>query len=151
MNFISVEPSENNGVRRRSIWHLLMLCAMALLLVPLWVGCKQPIGAASDINPVGTYQLVKVGGKELPCAVAHEGAPVVKSGVFSINPDATCSSKILFSVASHADELREVKATYTRIGARLTMKWEGAGVTIGSVAGDTFTMDNEGIIFEYRR
>ncbi len=46
---------------------------------------------------------------------------------------------------------REVSATYTRDGSRLTMQWQGAGVTIGTIEGDTFTMDNEGQIFLYRK
>jgi len=31
------------------------------------------------------------------------------------------------------------------------MQWQGAGVTNGTVEGDTFTMDNEGQIFLYRK
>lgn len=31
------------------------------------------------------------------------------------------------------------------------MRWQGAGVTVGSVEGDTFTMDNEGQVFLYRK
>jgi len=34
--------------------------------------------------------------------------------------------------------------TVKREGAKLTMKWEGAGITMGSMEGNTFTMDNEG-------
>jgi hypothetical protein len=31
------------------------------------------------------------------------------------------------------------------------MRWQGAGMTIGSVAGDTFTMNNEGMVLAYRK
>ena len=31
------------------------------------------------------------------------------------------------------------------------MKWQGAGMTIGTVEGDTFTMDNEGMVFVYKK
>ena len=31
------------------------------------------------------------------------------------------------------------------------MQWQGAGVTIGTVEGDTFTMENEGQVFLYRK
>jgi hypothetical protein len=34
---------------------------------------------------------------------------------------------------------------YTVAGTRLTMQWHGAGTTVGTVQGDTFTMYNEGI------
>jgi hypothetical protein len=46
---------------------------------------------------------------------------------------------------------REVKATYTRQGSKLTMQWEGAGMTTGTVEGDMFTMNNEGMVFSYRK
>ena len=106
---------------------------------------------AADINPAGIYTLVSVDGKQVPCTITHEGAAVtVKSGLFTISGDGTCSSKVIFSVAN-SDVNREVKATFTREGAKLTMKWQGAGTTIGSVEGNTFTMDNEGMVFAYRK
>jgi hypothetical protein len=106
----------------------------------------------ADINPAGTYTLMSVDGKPVPCALTHEGVNVtVKSGVFTISSDGTCSSKIIFSVPSNGDVNREVKATYTRQGAKLTMKWEGAGITMGNVESNTFTMDNEGMAFTYQK
>jgi hypothetical protein len=54
------------------------------------------------------------------------------------------------SVAGMAAPI-EVKATYTREGNKLTMKWQSGGMTIGTVEGDTFTMSNEGMVFVYRK
>jgi hypothetical protein len=54
-------------------------------------------------------------------------------------------------VPSRGDSAAEVKATYTRQGSTLTMQWEGAGTTTGTVQGDTFTMNNEGMAFAYRK
>jgi hypothetical protein len=34
---------------------------------------------------------------------------------------------------------------------RRTCWWDGAGTTTGTVDGTTFTMDNEGMLFVYRR
>ena len=31
------------------------------------------------------------------------------------------------------------------------MKWQGAGLTTGTVEGNTFTMDNEGMLFVYKK
>ena len=31
------------------------------------------------------------------------------------------------------------------------MQWEGAGTTTGTAQGDNFTMDNEGMIFVYKK
>ena len=127
-------------------------CWLALFLALAWNGCKQESKVAADINPAGIYTLVSVDGKPVPCNITHEGATVaVKSGLFTISGDGTCSSKVIFSVASNSDVNREVKATFTREGTKLTMKWEGAGTTIGNVDGNTFTMDNEGMVFAYRK
>ena len=112
-------------------------------------GCKKEAKVAAENGPAGTYRLVSVDGKRLPSNVDHEGhAMTINSGAFVINADGTCSSKMFLA---GRDAAIEVKATYTREGPKLTMKWQGAGMTSGTVAGDTFTMNNEGMIFAYRR
>ncbi|MGA2659401.1 MAG: hypothetical protein ABSH34_17995 [Verrucomicrobiota bacterium] len=141
-----------NIERRRATRHFLQVCWLPMLMVAVWAGCKQEAKVAVDANPVGTYTLVTVDGNKVPCTVQHEGtAPTIKSGTFTINADGTCSSKVVFSMPSGGDSSREVKASYTRQGSKLTMQWEGAGTTTGSVEGDTFTMNNEGMIFAYRK
>jgi hypothetical protein len=47
----------------------------------------------ADANPVGTYALVSVDGKQLPCTLQHEGqSPTIKSGTFIINADGTAAA-----------------------------------------------------------
>ena len=146
------KQSKLNGERQRSTRHLLQLCLLPLFMVVGWAGCKEPAKVAADINPAGTYALVSVDGNKVPCTVQHDGhALAIKSGTFIINADGTCSSRMAFSPPGGGDVVREVKASYTRQGAKLTMKWEGAGTTVGTVEGDTFTMNNEGMIFTYRK
>lgn len=151
-----------NIERQHTSTRLPLIGFMALLAVMVCTGCKpetkgagdtKPSGSASaDINPVGTYSLVSVDGKKLPCTLQHEGqSPTIKSGTFMISADGTCSSKVDFSLPSGGDTSREVKAIYTRQGSTLTMKWQGAGTTTGTVEGDTFSMNNEGMIFVYRK
>jgi hypothetical protein len=121
-------------------------------MVSGWAGCKHDAKVAADPNPSGTYALVSVDGHTLPYTMQHEGAvPTIKFGTFTFNPDGTCSSKIVFSLPSGGDSSREVKAAYTRQGAKLTMRWEGTGTTTGTVDGDTFSMNNEGMVFAYHR
>jgi hypothetical protein len=127
-------------------------CLLLLFPVFLWSGCKQEAKVVASADSAGTYTLVSVDGKQVPCTVAHEGAsPMIKSGNFVINSNGTCSSKMVFSVPPGGDATREIMATFTRDGSILTMRWEGAGTTTGSVQGDTFTMNNEGMLLAYRK
>jgi hypothetical protein len=143
---------ELNDHQQRATRHSLRWCVLPLLMVAVVVGCKQEPKVAADSNPAGSYALVSVDGNKVPCTVQHEGhAVAVKSGTFIINADGTCISKSVFSVPPGRDVNREVKATYTREGSKLTMQWAGAGTTTGTVGGDTFTMNNEGMIFAYRK
>jgi hypothetical protein len=143
---------ELNDEQQRATRHPLQLGLLLLLMLSAWAGCKQEAKVAADPNPFGTYTLVSVNGNKVPGTVQHEGATLtVKSGAFTINAVGTCSSKVVFSPPSGGDFTREVKATYTRQGLKLTMQWEGAGTTIGTVEGDTFTMNNEGMLFAYRK
>lgn len=132
--------------------HPIHLWVLPLFMVVAWTGCKQEAKVAADSNPVGIYALVSVDGNKVPCTLKHEGVALgVKSGTFIINPDGTCSSKVVFSPPSGGDVAREVKATYIRQGSKLTMQWEGAGTTTGTAQGDNFTMDNEGMSFAYHK
>jgi hypothetical protein len=143
---------EVNIEQRLAMRHLLQLCLLAVLMVLVLVGCKQDAKVAADSNPYGTYTLVSVDGNNVPCTLQHEGHTLaVKSGAFAINSDGTCGSKVVFSGPAGGEASREVKANYTRQGSKLTMQWEGAGTTTGTIEGDTFTMNNEGIIFAYRK
>jgi hypothetical protein len=156
---MKTKQNELNSEQRRATRHLLHLCLLPLFMVMVWAGCKQEAKVAADpksvattaadINPVGTYTLVTVDGNKVPYTVQHEGHTMtINSGSFIINADGTCSSKM--SLAGR-DTPIEVKATYTREGPKLTMQWQGAGMTIGTVEGDTFTMNNEGMVFAYRK
>jgi len=135
------------GLRRS-----LLVGWLPALLMAACIGCKQKPETPTRIDPAGTYTLVSIDGNQVPCELTHEGHPMaVQSGTFIINSDGTCSSEVKFSVEPSKEMSREVKATYTQEGSTLTMKWEGAGTTTGTVDGDTFTMNNEGMIFSYHR
>jgi len=96
--------------------------------------------------------LALTGCKSVPCNLTHEDAAmVVKSGSLTFNADGTCRSFSIFSLPPHPDIQREVNATCTQNGAELTLRWNGAGITQGQLHGDTFTMNNEGMIFCYRK
>ena len=137
----------------RSLKPTSCLLGLTLLVTGLWLtGCKPATSVSEKPDPSGTYTLVTINGNKLPFTPPHEGgAPQVISGSFTIKPDGTCSSKINFTLPSGGASSREVSATYTQAGDKLHMQWQGAGQTIGTVAADTFTMDNEGNLFAYRK
>ena len=151
--------NELNGEPRRGWRPPLGLSFLAVLLAMICLGChreatggdenKRPAATPGEIKVVGTYNLVTVDGQKVPCTVQHEGHTMtISSGSFVIGGDGNCGSKM---VLAGFDRAIEVKATYTREGQKLTMKWQGAGMTVGTVEGDTFTMNNEGMVFAYRR
>lgn len=114
--------------------------------------CTNPNSASNNADSAGVYALVSIDGKQVPANVSHDGAALqVRSGTFTINPDGTCRTKTIFVPASGAEISREVSATYIQEGSRLNMRWKGAGKTVGTIQGDTFTMNNEGMIFVYRK
>ena len=125
---------------------------LALLALIALTGCNHDSGNTADVDLTGVYSLVSVNGISLPCDLQHEGADMtIKSGVFTINADGTCTSLMKFSVVGHEDIGREVRATYTHNGTELTMNWERAGTTKGDVDGNRFTMNNEGMLLAYEK
>jgi hypothetical protein len=136
--------------------YLVPVSLLALFGAVIVTGCKheaqpevdtKPTATAGE-NAVGNYVLTSVDGKDVPCKVEHGGhAMTINSGGFAINADGSCSSKILLA----GNGAIERKASYTQQGPKLKMKWRGAGTTIGTVGGDKFTMNNEGMMFAYRK
>jgi len=127
---------------------LCFVLAASLLLT----ACKPEAGFNKPIDPAGVYTLVSVNGTQVPASISHDGTPLqVRSGTFTINADATCSTKTVFVPPSGTEATREVSATYSKEGAKLTLQWKSAGTTIGTVEGNTFTMNNEGMVFVYRK
>jgi hypothetical protein len=114
--------------------------------------CTKQKAALNEADPVGVYALVSINGNRVPANISHEGAALqVRSGTFTINADGTCSTKTIFVPPSGTEVARDVSATYIKNGSRLTMQWKGAGTTVGTIQGNTFTMDNEGMVFLYRK
>jgi hypothetical protein len=115
-------------------------------------GCKKQEIALNRADPAGVYTLVSVNGNRVPASISHEGVALqVRSGTFIINADHTCSSKTVFVPPAGTEVTREVTATYKSDGSRLTMQWKGAGITVGTIQGNIFTMDNEGMVFVYKK
>jgi hypothetical protein len=114
--------------------------------------CMKQEPARKNTDFAGVYALVSVNGAPVPANITHEGVALqVRSGTFTINADGTCGTKTVFVPPSGTEAAREVSATYTKDGSKLVMQWKGAGQTAGTIEGNTFTMDNEGMVFVYRK
>lgn len=126
--------------------------AVTLPAAFLACGCNGPGATSAAADPAGTYSLVSVDGKPVPTTLSHEGATLrVRSGTFIIGSDGTCSTTTAFVGPAGAEVTRTVNATYVRDGATLTMRWKGAGTTVGTSDGKTFTMVNEGVSWSYSK
>ena len=114
--------------------------------------CTRQESALKEAGFAGVYALVSVDGKPVPANITHEGTALqVRSGTFTINADGTCSTTSVFVPPSGTEITREVSATYNREGAKLNMQWKGAGRTTGTIDGNTFTMENEGMVLAYKK
>ena len=127
-------------------------CLFAVAGLLVLSACQHHSATRSAIDPSGVYTLVSVNGEAVPAGLAHEGATLqIRSGSFTIRADGTCTSRMTFVPPSGPEVTRDVNATYTRDGTTLRMQWEGAGTTVGTVEGNTFTMNNEGMLLVYRK
>jgi len=136
-------------------------CLLLLLAIGLFLpACKQKAGilhmptsnATAKPDHVGTYNLVSINGVKLPCTPPHEGgAPEVQSGAITLNADGSLNTTTTFKVPSGQVVNREVSGTYTREGSQFAMQWKGAGRTTATLDTSTFTMNNEGMMFAYRK
>ena len=134
-----------------SMQHAAQLCALMAAGL-LLSACKPETKLTEDRSPSDAYTLISVNGNKIPAAVSHEGTVLhVRSGTFTIHADGTCMTKTVFIPPSGSEVTREVSASYTKAGSTLTMQWKGAGTTTGTIEGSTFTMDNEGMLFVYRK
>lgn len=153
---MSIQPHHTRGLAMRSILRDTAVLSLLSLALLSHAGCQvaartpQPTPDMAEI--AGSYALVSVDAKQLPAAVMHGEASVeVRSGTFTFGADGRCSTRTVFVPPNGQEVVREVGAVYSKAGAKLTMWWDGAGATTGSVEGNTFTMDNEGMLFVYRR
>jgi len=96
-----------------------------------------------------TYTLVKVDKVKIPGRVNHGGRKIMlRSGTFIIAKDSRCISKTVFGSSKSG---REVKGSYTQEGSKLNVQWWGAGGTEVTIKGDTLIMNNEGMMFIYKK
>lgn len=106
-----------------------------------------------DTAFAGVYILVTVNGEKVPATISHDDVKFkISSGTFIIIANGTCISKMSFIPPGASEDVsNEVSATYKKEGSKLTMQWKGAGITEGTLDGNSFSMDNEGMKLVYKK
>ncbi len=142
----------NCTTKMKSQLNFALACCLVVAASFFISACQRQPTAVNAADPADVYALVSVNGKPVPASVSHSGTTLlVRSGAFTINADGSCSSKMIFVPPSGTEATREVSAAYTRDGSKLTMRWKGAGKTVGTTDGNSFTMENEGMVLVYRK
>jgi hypothetical protein len=148
---VSMKTKQNHKSATLSTKHALQLVFLLTAGI-LLSACKQETKVAAGADPTGVYALVSVNGNAVPASISHDGTALqVRSGSFTIKADGTCGTKTVFGPPSGQEATRDVSATYTKEGSKLTLQWQGAGMTTGTIEGNTFTMDNVGMVFVYKK
>lgn len=134
--------------------HTPRVIALVVLAILFFCALARASAQTTDAtaNFAGLYKLVSVNGKNVPCTVNHDGTAMdVQSGTFTITTNGQVTSIMTVSVGDRQNLRVERTATYTVKNAEFTMKWQNAGITKGRLAGQTFTMTNEGMMYVYRK
>jgi len=149
---MKTKTTTSHPVRNSYTARIIALAALAALLLGAWVRVHGEPAEQTGVNPAGTYTLVSVDGKKVPCTIDHEGrAMSVQSGVFTISTNREITSVMTISVGDKKNIRCETHATFTVKGSELTMKWQNAGMTRGRLSGQTFTMTNEGMALVFQK
>jgi len=115
-------------------------------------GCGKRTSTTKVSEHAGTYTLIAINGNKLPYTPPHEGgAPQVRSSTFTLNADGSFGNTMSYGTPSGQTMSRDFSGNYTRESERFTFYWKGAGMTTATLNGDTLTMNNEGILFAYRK
>ena len=129
-----------------------LLSTTILLTGLLLIGCTRRIQAPPSTAIIGTFQLVEVDGNTIPAEVTHGSSAVrIESGQIEFDSQGTCISRTVFGPPKGENIHREVRADCDYDGQTVDLTWHGAGRTRGEFAGEEFTMNNEGMMFRYRK
>ena len=141
-----------NPIRLDHTSRVIAFVALAFVLLCALTRAHAQTADKATTNPTGVYTLVSVDGKNVPCPISHDGTAMsVQAGTFTITTNGQITSVMTISMGDRKNIRVERTATYAVKNSELTMKWQNAGVTKGRVAGQTFTMTNEGLVYVYRR
>lgn len=142
---------------------LVLLASLAVTAASHAVAQSPSKATAAPGNPslAGAYMLVAIDGHSLPYAPNHPDRPAnappmpdVLASTLLVRPDGSFIMAMAYrSTTAGVERFRATPFSGTTApdGAGFLARWDGAGITPLSLAGDTLTMNNEGIRFAYRK
>jgi len=121
---------------------LLLVAAISLL------ACTR-----APVDYTGTYSMVSIDDNELPYTPTHQGqkGPEIISGSMTLNADGTFVFSMSYRNPSGAIGENNLEGTYTVEGSEFRLQWQGAGITLGTLDGDSFSFNNEGMVFTFQK
>ena len=132
----------------------------AVVLAGIATGCRTNGEQSPDLDPAetstdatGTYNLVSIEGNAIPYAPMHLGRrqPQVVAGTITLHEGGTFASTMQYANEAGRTMSRAFSGTYSFDGAEFVLSWTGAGRTKATLEEDTFTMNNEGMLFVYEK
>lgn len=125
---------------------------LAACLLWLLTGCKHKAVAMPEPDLAGEYALITMDGQAVPCTIHHEGTTMkVHSGSITLTADGQATSRMVISTGNNKETVCVRQAVFNQSSTNLNLRWKNAGRTIGNLAGNTFTMNNEGMTLVYRK
>ncbi len=135
------------------------LIGLAAALVLCSASVARAQGAQKSI--AGMYQLVTVDGHAIPFTPVHPDAPPnagpgpeVLASTMIMRPDGSFVMAMSYRLPPGREPLfRAMPLTgrWTGEGGAYVGNWDGAGRTPLTLSGDTLTMNNEGMLFAYKK
>ena len=142
---------------------LLVLLA-SLAVIASDTTAQSPSRAGTSLGSpsfAGAYMLVAIEGHPLPYAPNHPDRPAnaptmpdVLASTLLVRPNGSFIMAMAYrNTTAGVERFRATpfSGTTASDGAGFLARWDGAGITPLTLAGDTLTMDNEGIRFVYRK
>ena len=138
-----------------------LAAAWAALMAPTGPEARgQVTGSATAASPLtGQYQLVAIDGHPIPYAARDPHAPPnappppeVIASTFVIRTDGSFIMAMGYRMTGNGRfRVTPFSGTCTAEGNAFIARWDGAGSTPLTIAGDTLIMNNAGMLFAYRK
>lgn len=143
------------------MFRLLLAAALVLAACMPPAPSVQQAGAPASLAALaGRYTLRTIDGNPIPVSPVHPGAPAnarapeVLASTLVLREDGTFIMAMSYrepTSGGHRFFDMPFSGTWAPDGAGYRMRWDGAGQTGVTIRGDTLVLDNERIIFLYRR